>query len=528
LDRREKDFEPPRKTGRGVLPALPLRLDERRFLGLYRAVRPLGNGASGEVWLAVDERDGREVAVKIVPRAGTAESRARREAQALAHLDHPRCPRVLACGRDGANVYIALEYVRGRTFREALRNRELTDADAVEAAAQVLDGLAHAHARGVVHRDVKPANVLLAEDGDGLSIRVLDFGLARLAGTDTLTEAGNVPGTLAYIAPERLRGENATAAGDVWSAGVLLYEALAGTHPFWRPTLLETAAAITRGAEPLARLRPDLPKPLLAAVDRALSVDSARRPSAAKLAATLRRRSHGGSDSWSRAGELATRFAPPALAGVYAGGAATLLPFFPAHWPAAIAAIAAGTTLVAPRLGIALALAAPILPLGNVALALALLYAAAATAWLALHARDRDRPPLVTLGPLLGPFAPLLPLAYAGVRSPFVRGVGAAVAVLLAETVRAIRAGPIALGLPESRDPLAAAGTLVRALPEPVVLEAAALGIAAVVLPYAVRRGPWGIAVWGAATMAVSLLPVPFLPVAAAVWLTCGVLVTRT
>jgi len=511
-----------------VLQALPLRLDERRFLGRYRAVRPLGNGASGAVWLAVDERDGREVAVKIVPRTGTLESRARREAQALAHLEHPRCPRVLACGRDNTNVYIALEYARGRTLREALRDRELTDADAVEAAAQVLDGLAHAHARGVVHRDVKPANVLLADDGDSLSIRLLDFGLARLAGTDTLTEAGNVPGTLAYIAPERLRGASATAAGDVWSTGVLLYEALAGTHPFWRPTLPETAAAIARGAEPLERIRPDLPKPILVAVDRALSVDAARRPSAAKLAAVLRRRSPGGDDAWNRVGEVATRFAPAALAGVYAGAAALLLPFFPAHWPAAIAAIAAGTTLLAPRLGIALALAVPVLPLGNVALALALLYAAAATAWLALHVRDRDRPPFVTLGPLLGPFAALLPLAYAGARSPLVRGLGAAAAVLLAEAVRAIRAGPIALGLPESRDPLAAAGALLRAVPESVALEAAALGAAAVLLPYAARRGPWGIAAWGAATMAVSLLPVPFLPVAAAVWLTCGVLVTRT
>lgn len=509
--------------------AVPLRREEPLFLGLYRPVRPLGSGASGAVWLAHDERDGRRVAVKVVPRTGTAESRARREAQAMAQLDHPRCPRVLACGRDRANVYIALEYVEGRTFRDALRNRELSDAEAVEAAAQVLDGLAHAHERGVMHRDVKPANILLADDGADISVRLLDFGLAQLDGLDTLTEAGNVPGTLAYIAPERLRGAEASPAADVWSAGVLLYEALTERHPFWRPTLPETAAAIARGAEPLGSLRPDLPKALAAAVDRALSVDPARRPHAAKLAGALRRRSRGGgNETLERTIAIANRFAPPALAGAYAGAGATLLPFFPAHWALALAALASAVTLSAPRLGAALALAAPVLPLGNVALALALLYAAAAAAWLALHGREPGRAPFVALGPLLGPFAPFLPLAYSGARSPVVRGAGAAGAVLLVEAVRAIRAGPIGLGLPEARDPVAAAGAIARAVPETALLEAAILGVAAVLLPYAAARGRWGIAAWGAGTMAVVLLPVPFLPVAAAVWLTCGALAART
>jgi len=512
-----------------VAQALQLRDEEPLFLGRYRAVRPLGNGASGAVWLARDERDGREVAIKVVPRAGTAESRARREAQAMAQLDHPRCVRALACGRDGANVYIALEYVRGRTLREALRNRELSDAEAVEAAAQVLDGLAHAHARGVVHRDVKPANVVLADDGDAISVRLLDFGLARVEDAETLTEAGNVPGTLAYIAPERLRGEDASPAGDVWSVGVLLYEALVGTHPFWRPTLPATADAITSGPEPLAHVRSDLPKPLVAAVDGALAADPARRPPAEKLAKALRKSGRrGDGDAVDTAVAVATRFAPPALAAVYAGASATLLPFFPAHWPAAIAALTAATTTLAPRLGIALALAAPVLPLGNVSLALAVLYAAAATVWLALHLRRPEDSPYVALGPLLGPLTALLPLAYVRTRSAFVRGVGAGTAVYLAEAVRAIRAGPIALGLPEARDPLAAAGALARATSTTVAIEAAAMALAAIALPYAARRGPWGIAAWGAAALALSLLPVPFLPLAAAVWLTCGVLTIRS
>src|SRR3954468_12807089 len=268
--------------------ALALRPEPRLFLGRYRAVRPLGSGGSGSVWLARDEQGGRDVAVKVVPREGKSGDRARREAQAMSKLDHPACPRAYACGRDGENVYIAYAYVPGSTFRESLRAGRVTDAVAVEVAVQLLDGLAHAHERGIVHRDVKPANVLLA-DGDEIAVRVLDFGLARFADGETLSAAGDVPGTLAYIAPERLRGEPAGPAGDVWSVGVLLYEALAGRHPFWRSSLADTAEAIAQGPPPLRTERPDLPDALLTAVDRSLALDPAKRPSAAKLARSLRR-----------------------------------------------------------------------------------------------------------------------------------------------------------------------------------------------------------------------------------------------
>ena len=145
-------------------------------LGRYRPLRPLGSGGMGSVWHAFDERKGREVALKIVPRAGTAGPRAEREATAATQLRHPACLRAYALARDDGHVYIAYEYVPGRTFRHALERGELDDEAAIEATAQILDGLAHAHSRGIVHRDVKPANVLLA-DADG-SVRILDFGLA--------------------------------------------------------------------------------------------------------------------------------------------------------------------------------------------------------------------------------------------------------------------------------------------------------------------------------------------------------------
>jgi hypothetical protein len=434
----------------------------------------------------------------------------------MARLEHPSCLRAFACGRDAESVYIAYEYVAGRTFREALRAGAVAEDDAVEVAAQALEGLAHAHARGIVHRDVKPANVLLAHD-ERISVRLLDFGLARLAEADTLTAAGDVPGTLAYIAPERLHGAKASPAGDVWSVGVMLHEALAGGHPFWRPSLAETADAITGGAPPLGELRPDLPRPLLTAVDRALSLDPAQRPSAAKLARALRRTRHGGRGR-AISGEVVHRFASPALAGVYAGVGSSLLPFYPAHSAALLATLVAVLAFLRPRWGLAAALAVPVLPLGNVALALAVVYGACALAWLALHVREPERALYVVLGPAL----PVLPLAYFTARSAAVRALGASCAVLLAAAVAALRSGPIGLGLPESRDTLATAETLVRAVPTGTLLAALAVGLAALALPVALSRGRWGLALWGAALLLAALLPVHAVPLIAAAWLTCG------
>jgi eukaryotic-like serine/threonine-protein kinase len=446
-----------------VSEALALRPEPRLFLGRFRAVRPLGSGGSGSVWLARDEQSGRDVAVKIVPREGKPGERARREAQAMAKLDHPRCLRAYACGRDAESVYIAYAFVPGSTFRQALRAGKVTDAIAVEVAAQVLDGLAHAHERGIVHRDVKPANVLLAQGDDAdVSVRILDFGLARFAEGETLTAAGDVPGTLAYIAPERLRGEPAGPAGDVWSVGVLLYEALAGRHPFWRPSLGETAAAIEQGPPPLRTERPDLPDRLLAAVDRALVLDPKKRPSAAKLARLLRRSRGDDRGAAHTAEALRRRLLPAFGAGAYAAGAAMLLPFYPEQSALPLGIAAAALTVAVPRLGLAFALAVAIFPLGNVALGLALLYSAVASAaWLALLlATDAAR-----------------------------RALLAAAAVVLLAVVQGVRAGPIGLGIPGSRHPLAVAEALLHAAPQALAWQVTLAAFVAAVLPWAARRG---------------------------------------
>src|SRR5262245_11082260 len=242
----------------------------------------------GHVWLARDERSGLDVALKMVPREGKGAVRAEREAKAAAALRHPRCQRIYALARDSGHVYIAYEYVPGRTLREALNTGEIGDHSAVEVAAQLLEALAHAHGRGIVHRDVKPSNVLLAETGAAIDVRLLDFGLAQMAEFDTLTARGDVPGTLAYVSPERLHGREATEAADVWAVGVMLWEALARRHPFRAESMSETQSLILAGPAPLEHVRPDLPPAIPAAVARAVVLDPDHRPSADELADELR------------------------------------------------------------------------------------------------------------------------------------------------------------------------------------------------------------------------------------------------
>jgi hypothetical protein len=506
-------------------------------LDRYRPLRPLGSGGSGSVWLARDEKTGLDVALKIVPREGKAGARAEREAAAAARLRHPGCLRAYGFSRDSRHVYIAYEFVPGRTYREAIRAGELNDAAAIEACAQICEALAHAHAAGILHRDVKPANVLLAE-GDGVSARLLDFGLAQFAEAETLTAQGDVPGTLAYIAPERLAGAEATEAADIWAVGVMLWESLAGRHPFWQSSMLETARAIEQGAPALTELRPDLPKPLLQLVDRVLGLEPTRRPTAAELAAALRgatapRRAPRAPFSWPRPGAAA---GPAALAALAAGWPAGMLPFFPHGWAAALALAAAAVTALRPRAGVALVLAVPILPLGNVGLGLAVLYSLAAAAWLALSWRSPRAALLPALGPVLALVGALglVPLAVARVRSPLHRAAYAAAAIVLAGVVAGIRGAPLpftgakpplGLGVAGSTGALDVAGTLLRAATaQPaVLLEAAVFAAAAALVPYARGRGRWPAAGLAAAVLGSSVLAVPGaapLPLVVTAWIT--------
>ncbi|MBV8065681.1 MAG: serine/threonine protein kinase [Actinobacteria bacterium] len=516
------------------------------ILGRYRPLRPLGSGGSGSVWLARDERTGLDVALKIVAREGKAAARAEREAAAAARLRHPSCLRAYTFARDARHVYIAYEFVPGQTFREALRAGELDDGAAVEACAQVCEGLAHAHKEGILHRDVKPSNVLLA-DGPRTSARLLDFGLARMAEAETLTAQGDVPGTLAYISPERLAGEPATEAADVWAVGVMLWESLSGRHPFWHTSVLETARAIEAGAPPLGTLRPDLPKQLLALVDRALSPSPSRRPRAGELAAALRgaasprRRKRSRALGVSVPTELG-RAAAAGLAAAFVGWTTASLPFYPHGWPIGLALLAAGVTAFRPLAGLALALAVPILPLGNVSLGLAVLYAVLAAVWLVLSWREPRGGLLFALGPLLAPLGAiaLVPLAAGTLRAGPRRAAQAAAGVVVAALVAGVRRASLpfvgghvlGLGVAGARDPLDVAGSLLRALgAHPgLVVETVVFALVAVALPFAHARGRWGAAALGTVMVVGTVAAVPSapaVPLAMAAWLTAAAVALR-
>jgi hypothetical protein len=516
------------------------------ILGRYRALRPLGSGGMGQVWLARDEQSGLDVALKIVAREGKSGSRAEREARAAASLRHPRCQRIISLARDPSHVYIAYEYVPGRTLREALRAGELDDRDAVEVAAQICEALGHAHAKGIVHRDVKPSNVLLAETKT-VDVTLLDFGLAQMAEFDTLTALGDIPGTLAYISPERLHGRAATPAADVWAVGVVLWEALVGEHPFWGGDLVETSRRIQAGAAPLETRRPDLPDHLLRTVARSLVVNPQRRPSARELADELRalpkrrKQKGGGAKPVAVPVSLAAgRVVPGALAGIASGWVALRLPFYPSGWPLALAGAGAALGFTWPRAGLAFALATAFFPLANVSLGLAFVYAVLALLWLALGWRDARAGLLLAVGPLLAPLAALalLPLAAQYARGSARRAMQAGAAVLLAAIAAGIRhehlpfdgsASPLGLGIAGSTRPTAVAHALLAQLQaHPVLLgEAAVLAAAAAALPFVRGRGPWPAAGFGAALLAGTALVAPStaaLPLVAAAWLSAAVL----
>jgi hypothetical protein len=507
------------------------------ILDRYRPLKPLGSGGSGSVWLARDEQTGLEVALKIIAREGKSAARAEREAAAASRLRHPSCLRAYAFARDPRHVYIAYEYVPGMTFREAMRAGELDDARAIAACAEICDAIAHAHAAGILHRDVKPSNVLL---GVGRA-KLLDFGLAQMVEAETLTAQGDVPGTLAYIAPERLAGNEATGAADVWAIGVMLWEALAGRHPFWQTSMLDTARAIEAGAPSLETMRPDLPKALITLVDTALSLNPARRPKAEHLAAGLRgafghkrkRRSSG--FALPSVGHL-PRLAPAALAGAFAAFAVVELPFFPPGWTVPIAVVTALVAAAHARLGLAVALAVPVFPLGNVSLGLAVAYAMLALAWLVLCWREPQWGLLFALGPALAPIAALglVPLATSTVRACARRAALGAAAVLAAALAAGLHHGalplvggraPLGLGVTGAGDPVDVVGSIGRVLLlHPTLLaEAAAFGALALALPFARAYGRWGAAGLGAAMLVLTVLAVPgaqAAPLTVAAWLT--------
>jgi serine/threonine protein kinase/tetratricopeptide (TPR) repeat protein len=257
----------------------------------YEIVAKLGGGGMGVVYRATDTKLGRTVALKFLPPQWShdegAKQRFLREAQAASATNHRNICVIhdIEQTADG-RLFIVMAYYEGQTLRQRLEGGRLPLGDALDIASEVAEGLARAHAQGVIHRDIKPGNLIVSDDG----VKILDFGLAKFADALQLTMPGSTIGTVAYMSPEQARGAEADARSDVWAVGVVLYEMLTGETPF-KGTYPEAIfhAIKTEPVPPLRAGRPDIPEPVEGVVHRALAKDAADRyQSARELARDLR------------------------------------------------------------------------------------------------------------------------------------------------------------------------------------------------------------------------------------------------
>ncbi len=259
------------------------------MLNRYRLQRRLGAGAFGTVWLARDERLDRDVAIKILPRERIVGGRFEREARTTARLAHPGIVTLYEAAVDDEGAYLVSELVRGPTLQELLREGRLSDQDIVAIAIALCDALEHAHTQGVIHRDVKPSNVLIPDRPatPAQIAKLTDFGVARVVGGDSLTRTGDVVGTAAYMAPEQAEGLPAGAAADLYSLALVIYEALTGVNPVRPGTAAQRARRLGAHLPPLRRQRRDLPRELGQGVDLALRPRPRERGSMAELRRAL-------------------------------------------------------------------------------------------------------------------------------------------------------------------------------------------------------------------------------------------------
>ncbi|MBW3593542.1 MAG: protein kinase, partial [Actinobacteria bacterium] len=241
----------------------------------YRILRKLGSGGMANVYLAEDEELGRRVAIKILNERYANDElfneRFRREAKSAAALSHPNIVSIYDRGEASGTPYIAMEVIEGRSLKELIVTRgPLAIPLALEYARKILDALRFAHRNGIIHRDIKPHNILIGPEG---RVKVTDFGIAR-AGASQMTEVGSIMGTAQYLSPEQARGAPVAAPSDLYSAGIVLYEMLTGQVPFNGDSPIEIAMKhVNEAPPPPSELNPDVTAELDQVVLRALAKD---------------------------------------------------------------------------------------------------------------------------------------------------------------------------------------------------------------------------------------------------------------
>jgi eukaryotic-like serine/threonine-protein kinase len=264
-----------------------------RSLGHYEIRARLGAGGMGEVYLAIDERLGRQIALKLLPSQFTKDQerlrRFQQEARAASALNHPNILTIYEIGEANDHHFLATELIEGETLRAQLKRAPMKIGEALDVAAQCASALAAAHAAGIIHRDIKPENIMVRHDG---YVKILDFGLAKLTerpdvssedSTLVNTGAGVVMGTPAYMSPEQARGQKVDACSDLWSLGVVLYEMVGGRVPFTGETASDVISLILRDEPlPLTRIAPEVPTELEWIVKKALRKDPEERYQTAK------------------------------------------------------------------------------------------------------------------------------------------------------------------------------------------------------------------------------------------------------
>jgi eukaryotic-like serine/threonine-protein kinase len=482
-------------------------LTGRTIAGRYLLTGLLGRGGFGTVYAGRDLRGGGDVAVKIFSRVEGFAPRATREARTATKLDHPNIHSCLGVEEDEDHAYLISRLVVGKR----LDRSQLSDEETVRAIAAVADALAHAHARGVVHRDVKPSNILVGDDG---AIVLTDFGIARDEDARDQTMDERVLGTLSYMAPEQAAGEQATGATDVWAAALTLYEALTGHNPFRTKSLNDLLDRLAKGAKPLAHDRPDLPRALSRTIQRALHRDPRRRPSATELRDQLLvalRPEPEEDDVVSAAHVREPRELPrpdrlerPAvagLAGVSLGVMLILFPVYPPSWTLPLAAVVALLAWRRPAVAAGAAAALMVPAFWNYSQAGALVYAPLAAAWIAAGRRAGPRllVPLTAIPLTLVGIGPAVVLVAATAGTMRRRAAEAAAGGLVAIVTGPLISHEAARTLPGADDPLVYLRALA-ASPATVMVWAAIVGFS-VLLPIAWRyHGPrrvQALSLWG-------------------------------